>query len=47
MNLTAYLQEYDYFPRFTRFLFGEIAYDIRNRGYLNKEDLALMHACRS
>jgi hypothetical protein len=42
MNLTKYYERYDYFPKLTHFIFGELAYQIRSRGFLEKEDFILI-----
>lgn len=47
MDLSKYLKKYRYFPRFTRFLFGEIGEGIRKRGFLRHEDLILIHVWKT
>ena len=42
MDLTEYFERYNYFPKLTDFIFGELAYAIRYRGFLEKEDFVLI-----
>lgn len=42
MNLSEYLERYSYFPKLTDFIFGELAYKVRCRGFLEKEDFILI-----
>jgi hypothetical protein len=42
MDLTKYLGQYSYFLKFTDFIFRDLAYEIRRRGYLEKEDFILI-----
>jgi hypothetical protein len=47
MNLTPYLRKYNYFPDFTKFLFGELADIIRKRGYLLSTELVLIYVWKN
>lgn len=42
MDLSRYLEQYNYFPKLTNFIFGEFAYTIRCQGFLDKEDFILI-----
>jgi len=42
MDLSKYFEHYNYFPKLTDFVFGELAYEIRRRGFLEKEDFVLI-----
>lgn len=47
MDLSPYLKRYGYFPKLTDLLFGEIANDIRERGYLTFDDLAIIYVWKT
>ena len=42
VNLSKYYDQYSYFPKFTYFIFGELAHEIRRKGYLEREDFILI-----
>lgn len=43
MDLTECLERYPYFPKFTDFIFDQLAKEIRRRGCLERADLALIY----
>ena len=42
VNLCEYLDSYSYFPKLTDFIFGEMAHEIRRKGYLDQEEFILI-----
>ncbi len=42
VDLTKYRDQYSYFPKLTYFIFGELAHEIRRKGYLEREDFILI-----
>jgi len=47
MDLTKYLECYDYFPDFTNFIFGNFAKEIRQRGFLVNRELLLIYVWKN
>jgi len=47
MDLSKYLESYEYFPRFTDFIFEVVAKDIRQREYLKRADLILIYVWKN
>lgn len=47
MDLGGCWKRYNYFPEFTKFLFGEFAESIRHRGYLLPRELVLIYVWKN
>jgi hypothetical protein len=47
MDLTPYLEQFNYHPEFTDFIFGDLAENIRQRGYMLSTELVLIYVWKN